>query len=81
MLLVSNEIKKQLILTPEINFTFIDQLTPDKITKATANAAISYVESIRKYYVNLYNEANNRKENLKTKLIGDNLAEIPYSQG
>jgi hypothetical protein len=73
LLLVSNEIKKQLILTPEINFAFIDQLTPDKITTTTANAALSYVESIRKLYVNLYNEANNRKENLKTKFISDNL--------
>jgi ABC-type multidrug transport system ATPase subunit len=73
VLLVSNEIKKQVSLTPEINFAFIDQLTPEKITTATTNAALGYVESIRKLYVNLYNDANNRKENLKTKFIGDNL--------
>jgi hypothetical protein len=73
VLLVSNEIKKQLIITPEINFTYTDQLTPDKITSAIANAALSYVESIRKLYVNLYNDASNRKEYLKSKFIGENL--------
>jgi glutaredoxin-related protein len=31
------------------------------------------VESIRKLYVNLYNEASNRKEALKSRLTGENL--------
>ncbi|MGD0756822.1 MAG: ATP-binding cassette domain-containing protein, partial [Bacteroidales bacterium] len=73
LLLVSNEIKKELVLTPEIRFDYVDQLTSDKITPEIANAAISYVESIRKLYVNLYNDASNRKEALKSKLTGENL--------
>ncbi len=73
LLLVSNEINKQLILIPEIKFDLVDQLTPDKINKETANAAISYVETIRKLYVNLYNDASNLKEELKSKLVGENL--------
>ena len=52
LLLVSNEIKKQLALTPEIKFDYADQLTPDKITPEIAAAAITYVEAIRKIYVN-----------------------------
>ena len=72
-LLVSNEIKKQLVLTPDIRFDYVDQLTPDKITPEIANAAISYVETIRKRYVNLYNDASNRKEDLKSKLAGESL--------
>jgi len=71
--LVSNEIKKQLLLTPDIRFEFTDQITPDKITPEIANSAIAYVESIRKLYVNLYNDASNRKEALKSKLAGENL--------
>jgi ABC transport system ATP-binding/permease protein len=73
LLLVTNEIKKQLILTPDIRFDYIDQLTPDKVTPETANAALSYVESVRKFYVNLYNDASNRKEALKSRLTGENL--------
>ena len=73
LLLVSNEINKQLILTPDIKFAYADQLTPERITADIANAAISYVESVRKLYVNIYNDASNRKEALKSKLTGENL--------
>jgi ABC transport system ATP-binding/permease protein len=73
LLLASNEINKQLILTPDIKFAYVDQLTPDKITPEIANAAISYVESIRKLYVNIYNDVSNRKEAMKSRLIGENL--------
>jgi ABC-type multidrug transport system ATPase subunit len=73
LLLVSNEIKKQLLITPDIGFVYADQLTPDKVTREIASAAISYVESIRKLYVSLYNDASNRKEALKSSLTGENL--------
>ena len=73
LLLVSNEIRKQLALTPEIKFAFTDQLSPDKITPEIASAAISYVETIRKFYVNFYNDASNRKEALRSRLAGENL--------
>lgn len=73
LLLVSNEINKQLLLTPEIKFDYADQLTPEKITTDVANAAIKYVESVRKLYVNIYNDASNRKEALKSKFTGENL--------
>jgi ABC transport system ATP-binding/permease protein len=73
LLLVSNEIKKQLILTPDIKFDYTDQLNPERVTPEIANAAINYVESIRKLYVILYNDASNRKEALKSRLTGENL--------
>jgi ABC transport system ATP-binding/permease protein len=73
LLLVSNEIRKQLALTPEIKFAYADQITPDKITPEIASAAITYVEAIRKLYVNIYNDASNRKELLKSRMAGDNL--------
>jgi hypothetical protein len=73
LLLVSNEIRKQLALTPEIKFPYSDQITPDKITPEIASAAMTYVETIRKNYVNLYNDASNRKELVKSKMAGDNL--------
>ena len=73
LLLISNEIKKQLALTPEIKFEYTEQLTPDKITQEIASAAINYIETIRKLYVNIYNDASNRKEALKSRLAGENL--------
>jgi hypothetical protein len=73
VLLVSNEIKKQLLIVPEINFAYADQLTPEKITLEIANAALGYVESIRKLYVRIYNDASDRKEALKSSLTGENL--------
>ena len=73
LLLISNEIKKQLALTPDIKFAYADQLTADKITSEIANAALNYLESIRKLYVNLYNDARDRKEAVKSRLAESNL--------
>ncbi|MCX6325287.1 MAG: ATP-binding cassette domain-containing protein [Bacteroidia bacterium] len=73
LLLVSNEIKKELVVTPKIRFDFADQLTPDKITPEIATAALNYIEVIRKNYVASYNDANNRKEALKSKFAGADL--------
>jgi ABC-type multidrug transport system ATPase subunit len=73
LLLVTNEFKKQLVLTPDIKFAFIDQLTPDKVTPDIISAATSYVEAVRKYYVSMYNDVSNRKEELKSKMAGENL--------
>jgi ABC transport system ATP-binding/permease protein len=73
MLLVSNEIKKQLALTPEIGFPYYNQLTPERINTEVAEAAINYVETVRKLYVSRYNDASNRKEDFKSKMTGEGL--------
>lgn len=73
LLLVRNEIAKQMELTPQFSFAFSGQLTPDKINPEITAAAINYVETIRKLYVNIYNEASNRKEALKEKIAGENM--------
>lgn len=73
ILLASNEINKQLKITPDIKFAYIDQITPEKITVEIASAALNYLETVRKYYVSVYNYASERKEELKTKIAGDNI--------
>jgi hypothetical protein len=73
LLLVTNEFRKQMVLTPTYPFAYTDQLTSEKITPEVVTAAINYVEGIRKIYVNLYNDASNRKEIVKAKLAGNNL--------
>jgi ABC transport system ATP-binding/permease protein len=62
LLIVSNEIRKEMAVLPGIKFEYSDYLTPDRITTEVASAALDYVESLRKYYVNKYNVANDLKD-------------------
>jgi ABC transport system ATP-binding/permease protein len=73
LLLVTNEFRKQMELTPDIKFAYLDQLTTDKVNQQIISTALSYVEAVRKYYVNMYNNASNRKEELKSRMAGENL--------
>ncbi len=68
LLLVSNEIKKELKLLPGINFKYSDYLTPDKVTSEIIKETENYVEAVRRYYVRYYNEAASQKDNLITRL-------------
>jgi len=68
LLLVSNEIKKEVLDSPSIKFDYADYLTPEKITPEIANAALNYVEAVRKYYIIYYNNANNQKDAIINKL-------------
>ncbi len=68
LLLVSNEIKKEMVELPDIEFAYADYLIPEKITPEIIKAALDYVELVRKYYVIYYNEANNQKDALINRL-------------
>ncbi len=74
LLLVSNEIKKQVVLTPDVKFEFTGSLTPDKITPEIAAAAGDYVDNIRRYYISYYNFAKDKKEALMEKMTGSDPA-------
>jgi ABC-type multidrug transport system ATPase subunit len=65
---VSNEITKELREMPKLKFEYTDYLTPEKITPAIAAAANSYVESLRKYYIDYYNFADGKRNELVEKL-------------
>ncbi len=67
VLLVSNEISKEMELLPEYEFGYADFLTPEKITPGIVNAALDYIEGVRRYYVAYYNRANNQKDALITR--------------
>jgi ABC-type multidrug transport system ATPase subunit len=68
LLLVYNEVNKEKAILPEIRFDQTDFLKPDRITHEVVTSALAYVESVRKYYVKKYNDANNTKDALVTKL-------------
>jgi hypothetical protein len=66
--LVSNEFKKESKALPMIRFEYPDSLVPEKVTVPVLNAALDYIESLRRYYVAKYNEANNLKDEYITRL-------------
>jgi ABC-type multidrug transport system ATPase subunit len=68
LLLLSNEIKKEMAVLPEIKYEYLDFLTPDRITPEVVLSTQNYVEIIRKYYVKKYNEANTWRDELVNKL-------------
>jgi|WetSurMetagenome_2_1015567.scaffolds.fasta_scaffold01374_9 ABC transport system ATP-binding/permease protein len=72
LLLVANEIKEELIALPKLKFDFIDDLTPERITPEIATSALNYVESLRRYYIDYYNYADNKKNALIEKLRKEN---------
>jgi ABC transport system ATP-binding/permease protein len=71
LLVVSNEIRKELSSNRKLKFEFADALTPEKITSEIASAAINYIESLRRYYIDYYNYADNKKNALIEKLQKD----------
>jgi hypothetical protein len=72
LLLVSNEINKQMALLPEIRFEKAEDLNPDRITIETVTSALTYVESVRKHFVRQHNKANNTKDALITTMESEN---------
>jgi ABC transport system ATP-binding/permease protein len=68
LLLIKNEIKKEMLLPPNIPFDYIAYLTPEKINPEVLKATTSYIESVRNYYKSRFNDANNNRERLLEQL-------------
>jgi ABC-type multidrug transport system ATPase subunit len=68
LLLVYNEVNKELVILPEVRFDQTEYLKPDRITPEVVKSALAYVEAVRKYYVKKYNDANNTKDALIIRL-------------
>ncbi len=66
LLLVQNEIRKEVKERPDLTFDYLDDLTPDRITADVINSALTYLEQARRYYVAYYNNASNRKDAMIT---------------
>ncbi|MGD0340844.1 MAG: ATP-binding cassette domain-containing protein [Bacteroidales bacterium] len=74
LLIVRNEIRKQLIETtdPALKFGYLDSLTPEKVTPEAVGEALKYVDMVRKYYVAYYNTAKDMKDAVVSKLSTEN---------
>jgi ABC-type multidrug transport system ATPase subunit len=71
LLVVYNEFRKESLNTPNIKFEFTDSLKPDKVSIDIVNAALVYVESLRRHYIAYYNNAKDRKDAIVTKFQSD----------
>lgn len=87
LLLISNELKKeqaiQQSLKTGIKIEYLDQLRPDKVTLDIVTATLTNLESIRKVYINYFNNADKLRENLLTELQSkdkDGFYKLMYSQ-
>lgn len=76
LLVASNEIKKELLLSPKVKFDNVNDLTPDKITTEITTSAINYIDQVRKYYIEYYNFANTKKETIIEKLTKDGFQDL-----
>jgi ABC-type multidrug transport system ATPase subunit len=68
LLVVSNEIKSEMVSVPEIPFRYAGDLTPEKITPEIAAAALGHIELLRRYYIDYYNFADGKRNALIEKL-------------
>lgn len=66
--LVRNEFRKEMNILPAIRFGYLDDLTPDRVTAEIIDSALEYTETLRKYYVRKYVEANDIKDQYVTRL-------------
>ncbi|HSL85992.1 MAG TPA: hypothetical protein VK861_03570, partial [Bacteroidales bacterium] len=67
LMLVQNEIRKEIMLMPELSFDHIEDLIPERITPDIIKSALTYLEQVRRYYVAYYNNASNRKDAIITR--------------
>ncbi len=76
LLLIAGEIRKETSRLPEISFAYTDLMTPGTITPEITVSALNYVESVRRYYISYYNNANNMKDALMTRLENEDREKI-----
>ena len=68
LLLLRNEITKELKNNPNVSFTEIENLYIQKLTPDVFNATKKYLAQLNTYYLRKYKKANSRRDALATKL-------------
>jgi energy-coupling factor transporter ATP-binding protein EcfA2 len=80
LMLVRNEIAKEMVRLPDIKFSQLSGLTPSSINIETANAAVAYLEQVKRSYNQLFDLANNKKDALVEVLQSDSAASFARLQ-
>lgn len=68
---VHNEIEKEMRILPAIEFKYLDQLIPERVTMDAILAAREYIEILNRNYKRLYNKSNSEKDLLVTKAMDE----------
>jgi ABC transport system ATP-binding/permease protein len=71
LLLVSNEIRKEMKRLPDIPFLFPDDLTPARATTSVLQAVLDYLEAVKLHYNDYYDLANKRKDAILNTIQSD----------
>jgi len=69
--LVSNEIAKEMIRLPDIQFLYHSELTAEKVTPEVIQAVLDYLEAVRSYYNDYFDIANKRKDSILNNMKSD----------
>jgi hypothetical protein len=64
LILIRNEFKKELAANRKVQFIPIGNLTADKLDEGVIEDANTYIDQLNRYYIKLFNKANNQKDNL-----------------
>lgn len=64
--ILRNEIEKEMHIIPDLPFRFLDQLTPETVTREAITAARDYLDTVNRVYIREYNRANNEKDAVVT---------------
>lgn len=69
LLLLKNEISKEMRRVKNIKYQFLDSLTPDLYNMNVAKATRSYLNKINKHYDSVFFKNNLRKEQIKEQML------------
>lgn len=64
--LLRNEINREMLVIPDLEFAYADLLTPETITSEIIGEFRQYLETINRIYIREYNRANNEKDEIIT---------------
>lgn len=69
LLLLANEIKKEMILVNSVKFQYPDSLTPESYSINVAISTRHYLNNLNKYYDSVFFQNNLRKEQIKESML------------
>lgn len=78
LLLLKNEISKQLKLLPAIPFAYTDSLNTEHFSKNVAAQTASYLNSINQYYIQLFDTYFNEKDRVIQSLTSTRAAKAAF---
>ena len=59
--LLKNELSKEMVRVPDIEFNYIEDLTPERFTPEVGLNTNEFIQKLNGYYSNMENEANNKR--------------------